>query len=387
MNYIGNECVNLLKEVNKKLYLEDETIQNIIFVYCPPKVGSTTLVSSIRLSASDKFKVLHIHDETMLNVLTGINGITIKQIIQYNKHIGRNVWVFDIYRSPIERKMSEFFDKLSAYHFNNTEDKLKNYDIRRLITRFNNIFAYIANGDHYIEKYQVIREQTFNFEQGYILYNQYGINYVKLRLTDSHKWSNILTDLLGKRIHIVNDYEMEKSNLSNLYKKFKLEFKIPENYLDMIKNCPYLNYYYSPEEKNEYINSWRIKQCDSYQGYSVSDYEIYKNICIENKWCTNIQANHYLDEGCNCKDCSKKRKLVLVNIQTGNPIEHLGKIIHGEIVKDVKDVKEQIVVHKKIHVTSQQKLHQQIHQTHVKRPPNNKNKTNLIDSVFNNVYT
>ena len=104
MNYTEQQ-LSLLKESNKKLYLDDLNIKNIIFVYCPPKVGSTTLVSSIRLSATNKFKVLHIHDEIMLEVLTGITNVTVNQIIEYNKYIGRNVWVFDIYRSPIERKI------------------------------------------------------------------------------------------------------------------------------------------------------------------------------------------------------------------------------------------------------------------------------------------
>ena len=84
MNYTKEDLI-LLKEANKKICLDDSTIQNIVFIYSPPKVGSTTLVSSIRLSATHIFKVLHIHDEVMLQVLTGINNVTINKLIQYNK--------------------------------------------------------------------------------------------------------------------------------------------------------------------------------------------------------------------------------------------------------------------------------------------------------------
>ena len=77
-----------IKEANDKIFsslLKDtETYKNIIFIYTPPKVGSTTLVSSIRISASHKFSIIHIHDEIMLNFFTGINSVTINEIIQYN---------------------------------------------------------------------------------------------------------------------------------------------------------------------------------------------------------------------------------------------------------------------------------------------------------------
>jgi len=347
MNYTEQQ-LSLLKESNKKLYLDDLNIKNIIFVYCPPKVGSTTLVSSIRLSATNKFKVLHIHDEIMLEVLTGITNVTVNQIIEYNKYIGRNVWVFDIYRSPIERKISEFFDKLASFHFNNTEENLLNYDIRRLIVRFNNIFQHIAVGDHYMQKYVKIdpKPLVFNFEKKYLMQNVQGITYIKLRLKDSKEWCQILNKILGTQITIVNDYETEKSKLSELYKKFKNYYKIPNNYLNLINNCPYLNYFYSAKEKEEYINTWKNKQdMKHYNGYSDNEYEIYKNICIENKWHTDIQLNHYMDEGCNCKPCSKKRNNVITNIRSGkyDSLIHKNKITHNEAVIEYKKIRIKIL--------------------------------------------
>ena len=74
--------LELLKNANSKIGLSDAKIKNIVFVYTPPKVGSTTLVSSIRLSASYKFSVIHLHDEEMLYVLTGVSNITINEIGQ-----------------------------------------------------------------------------------------------------------------------------------------------------------------------------------------------------------------------------------------------------------------------------------------------------------------
>ena len=104
----------MLKEANQKLNICDdlsvEKNKNLVIVYCPPKVGSTTVVSSIRMSAYNKFTVLHIHDELMLSVLCRIENVTVKEIILYNQSIGKNVYVIDIYRSPIEQKISKYFE-------------------------------------------------------------------------------------------------------------------------------------------------------------------------------------------------------------------------------------------------------------------------------------
>jgi hypothetical protein len=67
---------NELKEVNTRIGIKDdlsvEKNKTLIFVYCPPKVGSTTVVSSLRISASNKLTVIHLHNDIMLKVLFNI---------------------------------------------------------------------------------------------------------------------------------------------------------------------------------------------------------------------------------------------------------------------------------------------------------------------------
>ena len=121
---MNNSQNNKLIEANKKLGLCDdltkEKNRNIIFIFCPPKVGSTTLVTSFRLSCSHRMTILHIHDEEMLSVLCNIKNVTINEIINYNKSLGKYIAVIDIYRSPVEHKISTFFENIS-FHFNNTK--------------------------------------------------------------------------------------------------------------------------------------------------------------------------------------------------------------------------------------------------------------------------
>ena len=132
---------------NKSLSISDdlniEKNRNIIFVYCPPKVGSTSLVSSIRLYAANKFTVIHVHNEMMISILCGIKDITINEIIEYNRSLGKNVYVIDIYRSPIEQKISLYFEEIATIHFNTTEEHINKMNPQCLINRFNNIFPYL----------------------------------------------------------------------------------------------------------------------------------------------------------------------------------------------------------------------------------------------------
>jgi hypothetical protein len=310
--------LELLKNANIKIGLADTKIKNVVFVYTPPKVGSTTLVSSIRLSASYKFRVIHVHDEEMLFVLNGITDITINELIKYNKYIGRNVYVIDVYREPLERKMSEFFDKLASFHFNNTTDKVNKYNVNRLIARFNNIFTHIATGDHYFDKLtEIVKPNKFDFEKKYIIEKVFDISYIKLRLRDSANWGKILTGILGAEITIINDYETDKSPLKYLYQRFKAAYKIPSNYITQIENCPYFKYYLSSDDQVAYISKLRAKSSADVVGYSQSEYNIYMNICLENQWNTNIDTNHYLDEGCTCRACSKQRRIIVVNARRG----------------------------------------------------------------------
>jgi hypothetical protein len=317
---VDENRLELLKNANSKIGLSDAKIKNIVFVYTPPKVGSTTLVSSIRLSASYKFSVVHLHDEEMLNVLTGVTDITIDELIKYNKYIGRNIYVIDVYREPLERKMSEFFDKLASFHFNNVAEKINKYNVNRLIARFNNIFTHIANGDHYFDKFtEIIKPNEFDFEKKYLLQKVFDISYIKLRLRDSSQWGRILSDILGAEITIINDYETDKTPLKDLYQRFKAAYKIPANYITQIENCAYFKYYLSRDERATYISKLRAKESAQVIGYSQSEYKIYLNICLENQWNTSVDTNHYLDEGCTCRACCKQRRIIVVKARRGEP--------------------------------------------------------------------
>lgn len=326
---------NNIEKIKKSISnLFNNDVNDYIFIYTPPKVGSTTLVSSLRISLGKTYNIIHIHDEIMLSVLTGINDISINEIINYLANSGKIVYVIDVYRTPIERKISEFFEKISPYHFNNTERNINNYNIERISNRFNKIFTHIENGDHYFDKYNIPNPIPFDYNNKYTIQKINSIKYIKLRLCDTCNWSNILSTIFNSDIVLITDYKTENKEIGELYKRFKNEYRLPFNFFEMIKECKYLKYYYSEEERMKYLNSWRYRICDSIVPYTNDEYKFYVNLYLENQCINDIQIEHYIDNGCFCKFCSIKRKEIFIKCKNGE--KHFEKIIHKDVINEVK---------------------------------------------------
>jgi hypothetical protein len=334
--------IQYIKEFNDKIFNNDTTKNKklIIFVYTPPKVGSTSLVSSLRISGARRYNVIHIHDEKMLSILTNYDNkenVTINEIINYNSSIGKDVYVIDVYRNPVERKISEYFEMLMSYHFNANENTIQKYSINTIIKRFNSIFPFIGNGDYFFDKYEIDLPEKFDFENKYLLINKNNIKYIKLRLCDSNEWNKILSKIFNFEIVIVKDYETENKTIGELYRKFKEQYLIPYNLLETINSCKYFNYYNSDDDKQVYFNMWDEKKSTIFfKSFSQKKYKFYNEISNENQLNNNIQRDHYLDYGCICKSCCYKRYNIFNKIKKGEYVDI--KIIHEQAVYEKKNI-------------------------------------------------
>jgi len=333
--------LNCIKEFNDSIFTI-ETIKkkdNLVFIYTPPKVGSTTLVTSLRISCAREVNVLHIHDENMLSIITGIkndNKVTVIELINYNSSIGKNVFVIDVYRNPIERKISEYFELITTYHFNTSDTNLVNYKLELLIKRFNSLFPFLGIGDYFFDKYEIDIPEHFDFENKYLLVEKNNIKYIKLRLCDSNEWGKILSMILKMDIVIVKDYQTENKVISEVYKKFNEIYQVPYNLLETVIQCRFFNYYNTEIEKQNYLNIWNFKTAMTiFEPFSLEKYNYYKEISSENQFLNVIQRDHYLDHGCICNSCFHKRKQIFLKIKNGEHINNT-KIIHEEVVQEKK---------------------------------------------------
>ena len=328
------QFIQILEEVNRKLNIRHDIL---IFIYTAPKVGSTSLVSSFRIFGANNYGIIHIHDEIMLKKLIGVDNVTVNNIIEYNAQLGKKVYVIDIYRNPIERKISAFFEKIGAYHFNNNDEIINRYNVDKVINRFNKVFPYLENGDHFIDKYQIneLLPEIFPHEQKYLIIEKNGIKYIKLRLQDVDEWERILSFIFRHKICVVRDYQSENKVIGDLFKNFLEKYKIPENYLnEYIINCKYINYYYSNREINEYLNKWNLKKSKNEIPYTLEQYKVYQDISLENCHTDKVDLHHYIDDGCSCKACIIKRNKIKQHI--------LNKTYNGEKIYHVEAKKELI---------------------------------------------
>ena len=332
-----NQNLEHVSEFNKRIFNSDiwNNYPNIIFVYTPPKVGSTSLVSSLRLSGSEKYIVLHVHDETMLSVLTGYDNphnITIMDIIHFNASLGKRVFVIDIYRTPLERKMSIFFENLACFHFNNKEENVNKYDLKKVIHRFNSLFMHIGNEDYFQEKYGFtdIINFEFDFDKKHLKKVSENITFIKLRLQDFDEWSTILSSLLNIDMVMIRD----NKETSDLYHRFKNEYKVPMNFLEWIKDSDnHFLFYNSEEERKNYLDKWNIMCTEPFlSSFTKEQYNFYLQISNENQWQNIIQNDHYLDFGCVCYHCIVKRREIKDALKRGEQV--FTRILHDQIIQE-----------------------------------------------------
>ena len=177
--------------------MSNNSFTDLVILYCPSKVGSTSIASSIRFSAIDKYYVFHTHTDKILKVVTGeLSGdISVSAILNnsLNPITGqkRKIFVIDVYRPTIEKRISEFFQDIALNHFNNTEENISKYKIDRLIKRFNDVYPHIAHVDYYKEMYDLPESEIntqFDHNTKYMKYTKDNITYLKLRLIDFKKW-------------------------------------------------------------------------------------------------------------------------------------------------------------------------------------------------------
>ena len=349
-----------LQKINERLHLDKKLgtsplpLNKVVFVYTPAKVGSTALVTSLRLFANECLFVCHVHDETKFGPLQE-EGVSVMDLVHYNRWLGREVYLIDIFRTPVERKMSDFFEKVASFHFNTNENQFtsENYPIEKLRRRFHQVFPHIAEEDYFRERFGIpahLLPDCFPTDTAspYLFVDATettGVRYIKLRLQDSEKWGSFLPSLLGLPsnidFHICKDYEtQQKPILGRLYEEFKENYHLPSVLFSLsVESSTSLSYYCSPKEREAYLQTWRDRLDTSSTNptpFTRDQYLLYNEILRDNKVdYQNIQQrNHYLDNGCSCSLCHVKRLDLRERRRYGATLTVQDHIVHEHVQKE-----------------------------------------------------
>ena len=238
--------------------------KNICVIYTNPKVGCTSLLSSLNLYFSEFLTVKRWHNEYPVEG-RGILDMSITQFAEINSIHDKNVIMIDIYRPIFDMCLSFFF----LYFFWLVPDNYQN-DIDYIINNFNNFFLSIynhVNVDYYKQVYNL--NTTFNefdFNKKHLFFRNNNIKYIKLRLIDSNEWSTILSNVFHSEFKIFTSNKTEDKDFGNIYTEFKKKYKIPKNYYELIKKNEHFLFYYTPEEQQTYLKQFDDKITDNYNG-------------------------------------------------------------------------------------------------------------------------
>jgi hypothetical protein len=122
-----------------RVYYEDDKIN--YFVYCGGKCGSTTLNTTL---LKNNMKSIHFHSEEFSNLNHNKSNY---KIINNNKNKNEKLYFIDSYRTPIERKMSSFFQNLKTEKLNWSHDDLVKEFNEKCIEKESNIIIHFEKGN------------------------------------------------------------------------------------------------------------------------------------------------------------------------------------------------------------------------------------------------
>lgn len=228
-----------------------------VLVYCGGKCGSSTLHTTFKQNALTSYKI---HDNSyfkyVCNIFKKDTNKTIFDVIDFNVKQGKTFYIFDSYRTPIERKISSFFQNIE-HHIIDFHKK----SIEEIISIFNEKMLYeleeYHSADEVMEHYGLAKFTEFDFKNKYNIAKKENLIFIKLRLNDIDEWSDILSTIFDKKIVIHNNNLTSDKPIKNFYNLFKEKYQVPQRYIyDFLINDNAFKMYNTKEEQRDYINKW-----------------------------------------------------------------------------------------------------------------------------------
>jgi hypothetical protein len=226
-----------------------------VFVFCGGKCGSTTLHETFK---KNKYNSVHIHSNVDYQLHINNNSSVFNEIdLSCKKY--KKIYIIDSYRTPIERKISSFFQNIDKH--------LPNYNelsIEEMVNFFNNNLLYKLEEYHSINEvlkhYNIPLINKFNFDKKYIIVRQKNKIFIKLLFKNINEWDKILSEILKKEIVLHNNNLTENKKIYNLYNIFKENYKVPKKYItDILVNDTEFKIYNNVNDQEKYIESWLKK--------------------------------------------------------------------------------------------------------------------------------
>ena len=207
-----------------------------IFIYQYGKVGSTTLLNTLKNYHSN---VQHTHEfnrnmllnkTLIINVVRNIYDRNISTFFQ-NINNKKSGWYYKDYNH------SKIEDLINFYQFKNIEH------LQFIVSWFNKF-----NKNFNINVFS----QKFNFLKRYNIYRTRNYTILILRFEEIKVWNKILSNIFKKNIIIKSQNLSNNKVYKNIYTKFKKQYKYSDKEKEIIDNIDHFQHFYNPKER-EYL--------------------------------------------------------------------------------------------------------------------------------------
>lgn len=238
------------------------------FVFCCGKTGSSSLVKSLQHYFGFN-STIQVHGNNQFQEFYKKNE-NICDVIKNNSKKFDKIYIIDSYREPFERAVASFFQNID-FHY--PEWRLKSID--EIIEYFNSKNFILLDRYHsYYESwacFDISTDIEFDFDKGYVLIEKDNMIFIKTRLNESYRWSQIFSKILNNNIKITENNNSKEKPYYRQYEQFKKKYILPnetkKQFLEVINNTsnqnnPFhitwieMNKFMTKNEINEYIKKW-----------------------------------------------------------------------------------------------------------------------------------
>jgi len=279
---------------NRKYKLEQISTDFNVFVYCSDKSGSSTLHKTMNYNG---FKSLHLHnvEDYTSYCCESIIQPDIFKLIETQASKYSNIYVIDVYRTPIERKISSLFEVYGKKFLNMSNNEIYNFCD-------DNIY-YASNYQsitEICEHYNIQKPTSFSNKQKYIILTHKNIKIILLKFDDIKNWDKILSKIFNKNITIISDNISKDKVYYDKLKHIQENYNIPLFMVDVVKNDYYFDKLNSKTFKLNYLNSWKKRTKPNNFKRIPNDFNVhlYKQLNEDLKHLNDIELIlHYENEG------------------------------------------------------------------------------------------
>lgn len=257
LKYYIKDNLFLFKEKLKLLLFPTEVP---ILVFTMAKVGSLSVYFSLKNRLKRK-GIFHIHSLEEIQVKESVktcfeNGIypgSKSPVFLINNKIikkEKRIKVISLFRDPLERNISAFFDAYELYVGNKPEDSTLNSD--ELYDIFQKKFLHYYPVEWYEKQFFEglgidVYKSSFNKELGFQVIKKEN---VEVLLISSHLPDDKKEQLIGEFCSL-KSFKLQNRNITSnkvygsIYKKFKEEIFFEKSYLDSLYKTKYARHFFT----------------------------------------------------------------------------------------------------------------------------------------------